>query len=158
MPRYRKNISENRKAFHDFDILETVEAGIVLKGCEVKSVRLGRVNLRDSFARPEKGEIWLYGMHISPYSFAGADKVNPLRTRKLLLGRSEIRKLAGRACEKGLALVPLKIYFSGNYAKVELGVGKGKRLYSKKEKIKEKDLDREMGRELVGRNRQRAGK
>lgn len=153
MPRYRKNIAENRKAFFDFNIQETIEAGIVLKGSEVKSVRMGRVNLKDSFARPEKGEIWLYGMHISPYGFAGAERTDPLRRRKLLLNKSEVKKLAGRYSEKSLALIPLKIYFSGDYAKVEIGVGKGKRLFDKKEKIKKRDLDRDMGRELVDRSK-----
>jgi len=157
MPRYRKIIAENRKAFFDFDIRETVEAGIVLRGGEVKSVRSGRVNLRDSFARPEKGELWLFGLHISPYKFSGSEKQDPLRARKLLLKKQEIKKLSGKAGEKGLSLIPLKIFFSGNYAKVEIGVAKGKRLFDKKEKIKKRDLDREMGRELVGRDRPGAG-
>ncbi|MCX5749597.1 MAG: SsrA-binding protein SmpB [Candidatus Saganbacteria bacterium] len=152
MPRYKKIIAENRKAFFDFDISETVEAGIVLRGSEVKSIRRGSINLKDSFARPEKGEMMLYGMHVSPYKFAGKDDMNPLRTRKLLLKRTEIKKLAGRATEKGLSIIPLKIYFLGNYAKIELGIAKGKRLYDKKEKIKRRDLDRDMGRELVDRN------
>lgn len=157
MPRFKKIIAENRKAFFDFDIQETVEAGLVLRGSEVKSVRSGRVNLRDSFARPDKGELWIHGMHISPYKFAGSEVPNPLRTRKLLLSKQQIRKLTGRASEKGLSLIPLKIYFLGNYAKVEIGVAKGKRLFDKKEKIKKRDLDREMGRELVGRDQSRTG-
>lgn len=148
---YKKIISENRKAFFDYHILETYEAGIVLKGNEVKSLRIGAVNLRDSFARGEKGEIWLYGMHISPYKFSRREEVDPLRKRKLLLKKSEIKKLIGRTSEKGLALIPTKLYFFKNYAKIEIGVAKGKKQYDKRETIKKKDLDRDMQRELTAR-------
>ena len=151
--RYKKTVAENRKARFDYHILETYEAGISLKGNEVKSLRIGRVNLRDSFARIENGQAFLYGMHISPCDFARKEGIDPLRVRKLLLNKSEIRKLAGKISQKGFVLVPLKVYFFGNYAKVELGVGKGKKLYDKKESIKKKDSDRDMERELVDRQR-----
>ena len=150
---YKKTVSENRKAFFDYTVLETYEAGMVLKGNEVKSLRIGAVNLRDSFARPEKGEIWLYGMHVSPYKFSRSEGVDPLRKRKLLLSKSEIRKLTGRISEKGLALVPLKLFFLGNYAKLELAVAKGKKTYDKRETIKQKDLSRDMNRELRERQK-----
>jgi len=151
MPKYHKTVAENRKAYYDLHSLEKYEAGIVLKGGEVKSVRAGRVSLKESFVRPEKEELWVFGMHITPYKFSGAYEMDPLRQRKLLLSKPEIKKLSARYFEKRLAIVPLKIYFSGNFAKVELGVGKGKKLFDKKEVIRKKDLDREMGRELVDR-------
>ena len=153
MPRYYKVAAENRKAYFDFHILEKFEAGIVLKGSEVKSVRDGKVNLKESFVRPENEELWLFGMHITPYKFAGAEGQDPLRQRKLLLSKPEIKRISAKYFEKRLAIVPLKIYFSGNYAKVELGIGKGKKLFDKKDSIKKKDLDREMGRELIDRNK-----
>jgi SsrA-binding protein len=155
MPRYRKTVAENRKAFFEYHILETYEAGLVLNGSEVKSVRLGRVNLRDSFVRADRGELWVSGMHISPYNFARTDGENPLRQRKLLLNKQEVKKLIGKSSEKGLAIIPLKVYFLGNYAKVEIGLGKGKKLFDKKEVIRKKDLDRDMGRELMDRGRRR---
>lgn len=156
MPRYRKVVSENRKAFFDHHILETVEAGIVLKGSEVKSVRKGSVNLKDSFARADKGEIWVHGMHISPYERAGAfSRTDPVRQRKLLLSKSQIKSLAGKVSQKGFSLIPLKMYFSGNYAKVEIGVAKGKKLFDKRDSIKKKDLDRDMERELSLRDKER---
>lgn len=154
MPQYKKNIAENRKARFDYSISETFEAGIVLKGNEVKSVRIGRANLRDSFARIEKGGVYLYGMHISPYKFARTEEINPLRTRKLLMKRSQINSLSGKILQKGFSLIPLKIYFAGNYAKVELGLAKGKREFDKKEKIKKRDIDREVSRELAGRDKE----
>ncbi len=151
--RYKKIVAENRKARFDYHILETCEAGLSLKGNEVKSLRVGRVNLRDGFARIENGQALLYGVHISPYEFSRKEGIDPLRTRKLLLKRSEIRKLSGKVSQKGFVLVPLKIYFSGNYAKVEIAVAKGKKLFDKKETIKKKDSDRDMERELVDRQR-----
>ena len=152
MPRYFKVAAENRKAYFDFHILEKFEAGIVLKGGEVKSIRGGKVNLKESFVRPENGELWLFGMHITPYKFGGGEGQDPLRQRKLLLSKPEIKRISAKYFEKRLAIVPLKIYFSGNYAKVELGIGKGKKLFDKKDSIKKKDLDREMGRDLVDRS------
>lgn len=151
--RYKKIVAENRKARFDYHIFEYVEAGIELKGNEVKSLRMGRVNLRDSFARIEGGQAVLYGMHITPYKFARREEVNPLRTRRLLLNRAEIRRLAGKVMQKGFVLVPLKVYFLGNYAKIEIGVAKGKKLFDKKEVIKRKDSDRDMKRELVDRQK-----
>ncbi|MEK7377058.1 MAG: SsrA-binding protein SmpB [Candidatus Margulisiibacteriota bacterium] len=152
MPRYYKVVAENRKAYFDFHILEKFEAGIVLRGSEVKSIRDGKANLKESFVRPENGELWLFGAHITPYKFAGSEAQDPLRQRKLLLSKPEIKRISAKYFEKRLAIVPLKIYFSGNYAKVELGIGKGKKLFDKKDSIKKKDLDREMGRDLVDRN------
>ncbi len=151
--RYKKTVAENRKARFDYHIFESVEAGIELKGNEVKSLRMGRVNLRDSFARVEGGQAVLYGMHITPYEFARREEVNPLRTRRLLLNRAEIRRLAGKVMQKGFVLVPLRVYFLGNYAKIEIGVAKGKKLFDKKEVIKKKDSDRDMERELVDRQK-----
>ncbi len=148
MVKYSKTVTENRKARFDYHILETYEAGIALRGNEVKSLRIGRANLRDSYARPDKGELWLYGMHISPYGYERLETVNATRPRKLLLKKGEIKKLIGRCSERGLSLIPLKVYFKGNYAKVEIAAAKGKKAFSKKESIKEKDLDRDMEREL----------
>jgi SsrA-binding protein len=137
------NIAENRKAFHDFHILENWEAGIALLGTEVKSIREGRVNLRDSFARVEKGEIWLYNVNISAYSHRGYADHEPLRQRKLLMHRDQIRKLIGRTVEKGMTLVPLRLYFKNGRVKVEIGLAKGKKDYDKRETIKRREVERE---------------
>jgi SsrA-binding protein len=137
------NIAENRKALHDYHILETYEAGIVLLGTEVKSIREGRVNLRDSFARVEKGEVWLYNVNISSYSHRGYADHEPLRQRKLLMHRDEIRKLIGRTVEKGMTLVPLRLYFKSGRVKVSIGLAKGKKDYDKRETIKRREADRE---------------
>ena len=137
------SIAENRKAFHDFHILETFEAGIVLLGTEVKSIREGRVNLRDSFARVEDGEVFLYNVHISPYSHRGYADHEPLRRRKLLLHRSEIRKLIGKTVEKGMTLVPTRLYFKDGRVKVAVSIAKGKKDYDKRETIKRREADRE---------------
>lgn len=144
-------IAENRKAYHDFHIIEKFEAGIVLVGCEVKSIRERKVNLRDSFARIEKGEIWLYGVHISPYMQGSYNNVNPVRTRKLLLKKSEIKKLTGKVQEKGQTLIPLSFYFKKNKVKVEIGLAKAKKTYDKREDLKKKEQDREMKRAMFGR-------
>jgi len=146
MPRYKKVLSENRKAFFDYTILETFQAGISLKGTEVKSIRLGRVNLKDSFARVAKGEIWLHNMHVSPYEQGGRYNLNPIRERKLLLNKNELKKLIGRVQEKGLTLVPLKLYLMDNWVKVDLALAKSKKEYEKREKIKKKEVAREMER------------
>ncbi len=151
--RYKKIVAENRKARFDHHIFESYEAGIVLRGNEVKSLRIGRVNLRDSFVRIENGQAVLFGMHISPYDFARKEGAEPLRNRKLLLSRSEIRKLAGKVSQKGFVLIPLRVYFSGNFAKIEIALAKGKKQYDKKETIKKKDSERDMERELVDRQR-----
>lgn len=137
------NIAENRKAFHDYHILDTWEAGMALLGTEVKSIREGRVNLRDSFARIEKGEVWLYNVNISSYSHRGYADHEPLRQRKLLMHREEIRKLIGKTTEKGMTLVPLRLYFRKGRVKVEVGLAKGKKDYDKRETIKRREVERE---------------
>jgi len=125
-------IANNRRARHDYHIEETMEAGIVLQGTEVKSLRLGRVNLRDSFARVEKGEVFLYDMHISPYEQGNRFNHDPLRVRKLLLHKREIKRLIGKTREEGYTLIPTRLYFSRGKAKVELALAKGKKLYDKR--------------------------
>ena len=137
------NIAENRKAFHDYHILDTYEAGVVLLGTEVKSIREGRVNLRDSFARVEQGEVYLYNVNISPYSHRGYADHEPLRQRKLLLRRDEIRKLIGRTVERGMTLVPVRMYFKNGRVKVAISLAKGKKEYDKRETIKKREVDRE---------------
>ena len=139
----QKYIAENRKAFHDYHIIETFEAGIVLVGTEVKSIREGSANLRDSFARLEGGEVWLYNVHINPYSHRGYTDHEPTRKRKLLLHRQEIRKLIGKTVEKGMALVPTRLYFKDGHVKVSLALAKGKQAHDKRETIKRRDIDRE---------------
>jgi SsrA-binding protein len=137
------SIAENRKAFHDFHLLETFEAGIVLLGTEVKAIREGRVNLRDSFARLEGGELFLYNVNISPYSHRGYADHEPLRRRKLLLHRDEIRKLLGKTVEKGMTLVPVRLYYKNGRVKVAVSLAKGKKDYDKRETIKRREADRE---------------
>ncbi len=146
-------VTLNRKARHDYEVLETYEAGLVLTGTEVKSLRAGRANLKDSFARIEKGEAWLYNMHISPYSHGNIYNHDPTRPRKLLLHKSEIRRLTGKVEERGLTLVPLKIYFKDGYAKVELALARGKRLYDKRRDIAKRDAERELRRVLRRKSR-----
>ncbi|NLY39419.1 MAG: SsrA-binding protein SmpB [Firmicutes bacterium] len=141
-----KIISTNRKARHDYHIEETYEAGIVLTGTEVKSVRAARVNLKDSYALVENGELLLYNMHISPYEQGNRFNHDPLRTRKLLMHRVEIRRLAGKVKEKGYALIPLKIYLKRGLVKVELALARGKKLYDKRQAIAERDSRREIER------------
>ncbi|MEW5783505.1 MAG: SsrA-binding protein SmpB [Bacillota bacterium] len=141
-----KLISSNRKARHDYHIDETFEAGIVLTGTEVKSVRAAKVNLKDSYARVEGGELFLYNMHISPYEQGNRFNHEPLRTRKLLMHRIEIGRLAGKVKEKGYALIPTKLYLKRGLVKVELALGRGKKLYDKRQDIAERDSRREMER------------
>jgi SsrA-binding protein len=136
-------IADNRKAHFDFHVLDTFEAGIVLLGTEVKGIREGRANLRDSFARVEQGEIWLYNVHINPYSHRGYVDHDPKRRRKLLLHREEIRKLIGKTVEKGLTLVPLRLYFKRGKVKVTLALAKGKQVRDKRETIRRREIDRE---------------
>jgi len=136
----------NRKARHDYFILETLEAGIVLTGTEVKSLRQGNANLQDSFAVIRRGEVWLEGMHISPYEHGSISNHDPRRTRKLLLQKKQIRKLLSKATEKGSTLVPLSVYFKGPYAKVELAIARGKKSYDKREAIAKRDADRQLAR------------
>jgi SsrA-binding protein len=137
------NIAENRKASHDFHLLETFEAGIVLLGTEVKSIREGRVNLRDSFARVEDGEVFLYNVNISPYSHRGYVDHEPMRRRKLLLNRDEIRKLVGKTVERGMTLVPTRMYFKNGRVKVAVSLAKGKKDYDKRETLRRREADRE---------------
>src|SRR5213592_3885418 len=137
------NIAENRKAFHDFHLLETFEAGVVLLGTEVKAIREGRVNLRDSYARVEDGEVFLYNVTISPYSHRGYADHEPLRRRKLLLHRDEIRKLIGKTVEKGMTLVPVRLYFKNGRVKLAVSLAKGKKDYDKRETIRRREVDRE---------------
>ncbi|WP_028580428.1 SsrA-binding protein SmpB [Desulfogranum japonicum] len=145
----QKIVAKNKKAFHDYHIDQTFEAGMVLNGPEVKSLRAGKVNLRDGYAQVKDGEVFLYNVHISPYSFATHVSPDPLRVRKLLLNRQEIRKLIGKLHEKGIALIPLKIYFIENgKAKVELGLARGKKLYDKRAALKEKQTNREIERDM----------
>jgi SsrA-binding protein len=139
----KQPIAENRKAFHDYHVLDTFEAGIALLGTEVKAIREGRVNLRDSFARVEDGEVFLYNVNISPYSHRGYADHEPLRRRKLLLHREEIRKLIGKTVEKGMTLVPLRLYFKNGRVKVAVSLAKGKKEYDKRETIKRREADRE---------------
>ena len=139
----QSSIAENRKAFHDYHFLETFEAGLVLLGTEVKAIREGRVNLRDSFARVEEGEVFLYNVHISPYSHRGYADHEPLRKRKLLLHRDEIRKLIGKTVEKGMTLVPVRLYFKNGRVKVAVSLAKGKKDYDKRETIKRRETERE---------------
>jgi SsrA-binding protein len=139
----KANIAENRKAYHDFHLLETFEAGVALLGTEVKAIREGRVNLRDSFARVDGGEVFLYNVHISPYSHRGYADHEPLRKRKLLLHKDEIRKLIGKTVEKGMTLIPVRMYFKKGRVKVAVSLAKGKKEYDKRETIKKRETDRE---------------
>jgi SsrA-binding protein len=139
----QSNIAENRKAFHDYHLLETFEAGIALLGTEVKAIREGRVNLRDSYARLENGEVFLFNVNISPYSHRGYAEHEPLRRRKLLLHRHEIRKLIGKTVERGMTLVPTRLYFKNGRVKVAISLAKGKKEYDKRETVKRREADRE---------------
>ena len=139
----QKSIAENRKAFHDYHILETFEAGVALLGTEVKAIREGNVNLRDSYASVEDGEVWILNVHINPYSHRGYADHEPTRRRKLLLRRQEIRKLIGRTVEKGMTLVPTRMYFKNGHVKVAIGLAKGKQAHDKRETVKKRDAERE---------------
>jgi SsrA-binding protein len=136
-------IADNRKAFHDYHILETFEAGIALLGTEVKGIREGQANLRDSFARVEAGEVWLYNVHINPYSHRGYVDHDPKRKRRLLLHKYEIRKLIGKTVEKGLTLIPTKMYFKNGKIKVQIALGRGKQDHDKRETLRRREVDRE---------------
>jgi SsrA-binding protein len=146
-----KIICQNRKARHDYHINETYEAGLVLQGSEVKSCRLGRANLKDSYARIKDGEIYLVNTHISPYTYAHQFNHEPLRERKLLFHKREIKKLYGKMRERGLTLVPLKMYFKHGKVKIEMAVAKGKKTHDKREAIKRKDLAREVEKDFRGK-------
>ena len=147
-----KLIANNKKAYHDYFILDTYEAGIALAGTEVKSLRMGKCSIKEAFIRIENGEMFIYGMHISPYEKGNIFNKDPLRIRKLLLHKSEINTLLGKIKEKGMAIVPLRVYFSGSLVKVEIGLAKGKKLYDKRDDIAKKDQKREAEREFKVRN------
>ena len=137
-------IAQNRKAFHDYHIVETIEAGIVLTGSEIKSIREGKVNLRDSYARPSDGELWLIGAHIARYDAASYQNHDPHRDRKLLLHHDQIEELTSKARVKGFSIVPLKLYFKRGRAKLEIGLGRGKKQYDKRQAIAKRESDREI--------------
>ncbi len=146
-----KLIANNKKVYHDYFIEESYEAGIVLHGTEVKSLRMGKCSIKEAFLRIEDGEMFIYGMHISPYEKGNIFNKDPLRTRKLLLHKSEIMKLVGKVKERGYTLVPIEVYFSKGRAKMKIGLAKGKKLYDKREDIAKKDMKREAEREFKAR-------
>ncbi|HEX8995171.1 MAG TPA: SsrA-binding protein SmpB [Ktedonobacterales bacterium] len=146
-----QTISVNRQAYHDYFVDETIEAGLALTGTEVKSIRAGHVNLRGAYARVKNGEVWIEGMHIAPYEQGTYMNHDPMRPRKLLLHRRQIERLVVKTQAKGLTLIPLRLYFSHNRAKIELGLARGKKLYDKRESIRERDVNREVARALKQR-------
>lgn len=141
-----RTFARNKKALHDYHVIDSWETGVVLMGPEVKSIRAGKASLQDAFARIHNGEVWLYGMHVSPYDPASRWNVDPVRTRKLLLSKDQIRDLTARVFEKGLTLVPLDLHFRNGYAKVTIAVARGRRKYDKREAIKRREMDREADR------------
>ncbi len=141
-----KIVTKNRKAWHDYTIVDEIEAGMVLLGTEVKSLRLGQANLKDAYGRIDNGELFIHQMHINPYPFAYYDNHDPLRPRKLLLHQAELKRLDAKIREKGISIIPLKIYFKNGKAKVTIGLARGKRLYDKRESIKSREMNREMDR------------
>jgi SsrA-binding protein len=141
-----KVVATNRKARHEYAILDSIEAGLVLTGTEVKSLRQGNANIAEAFARITRGEVWLEGMHISPYAQGSYANVDPLRVRKLLFHKKEIRRLVARSQEPGVTLIPLRVYFSKSHAKVQLGVCKGKRAYDRREDIARREIERDLKR------------
>lgn len=143
-----KLIANNKKAYHDYFIEETYEAGLALHGTEVKSLRMGKCSIKESYVRIENGEVFIYGMHISPYEKGNIFNKDPLRVKKLLLHRQEIGRMAGKVAEKGYTLVPLRVYFKGSLVKVEIGLAKGKKLYDKRQDIARKDQRREAEKEF----------
>ena len=150
----RKIVAKNPNDRHNYTIEDKYEAGIVLTGTEIKSIRKGKVNLKDSYANIKNGEVFIYGMHISPYEHGNIFNKDPLRTRKLLLNRREINKLIGLIQQKGFSLVPISLYFNGNFLKIELGVGKGKKLYDKRQDIAKKDAEMRMRKALRASEKQ----
>ena len=147
-----KLIANNKKAYHDYFILDTYEAGIALHGTEVKSLRMGKCSIKESFIRIENGEVFVYGMHISPYEKGNIFNKDPLRVKKLLLHKAEINKMLGKVKEKGISVVPLKVYLKGSLVKMEIGLAKGKKLYDKRDDIAKKDQRREAERDFKVRN------
>lgn len=148
----QKLIANNKKAYHEYFIEETFEAGVSLHGTEVKSMRMGKCSIKESFIRIEDGEIFVYGMHVSPYEKGNIFNKDPLRVKKLLMHKYEINKLAGKVAEKGYTLVPLQVYFKNGRVKTQIGLARGKKLYDKRESIAKKDQRREMEREFKARN------
>ena len=146
-----KLIAKNPTAYHNYNIEDKIEAGIVLSGTEIKSIRTGKVNLKDSYVNIKNGEVFAYGIHISPYEFGNRYNLDPTRTRKLLLNRREIDKLYGKIKQQGISLVPISMYFSGNKVKIELGIGKGKKLYDKRQDMAKKDAEIKINRTLKNR-------
>ena len=146
-------IAKNPVARHNYDIIDTLEAGIVLTGTEIKSIRNGKVNLKDSYVNIKDGEAYVYGMHISPYEHGNIFNTDPLRNRKLLLNKRELNRLYGQIKQKGYSLIPISLYFKKNYVKVELGIGKGKNLYDKRQEIAKKDAQMKIRRELRESNK-----
>ena len=146
-------VTQNRRAFHDYDILETVEAGLALTGTEIKSVRSGKMNIQHAFAKAEDGEVWLVNSHIAPYEQGNIHNHEPTRPRKLLLHAKEIGHLAGVTSQKGLTLVPLRVYIKGHYAKVQVGLARGRRLHDKRRAILDRDQEREAGRAMRAASR-----
>jgi SsrA-binding protein len=142
------DIAKNKKAYHDYEIIDKLEAGVELKGTEIKSIREHKVNLKDSFARVIDGQVWVHNLHISPYDFGNIFNHDPTRPRRLLLRKKQITNLAGVLSQKGYTLAPLRIYIKGKYAKIELGVVKGKKLHDKRDAIRERDVRRDMDREI----------
>ena len=147
-----KMVANNKKAYHDYFILDKIETGIALHGTEVKSLRMGKCSIKESFIRIENGEVFIYGMHISPYEKGNIFNKDPLRVRKLLLHKKEILKISGKMKEQGITVVPLQVYFSGSLVKMEIGLAKGKKLYDKRDDIAKKDQKREAQREFKVRN------
>lgn len=147
-----KLVANNKKAYHDYFVDEKYEAGLVLHGTEVKSLRLGQCSIKESFVRIENGEVWVYGMHISPYEHGNIFNRDPMRPKKLLMHKSEINKLLGKIKEKGFTLVPLQVYFKDGKAKLEIGLCRGKKSYDKRESIAKKDMKREAERDFKVRN------
>ena len=147
-----KLVANNKKAYHDYFIEEKYEAGVALHGTEVKSLRLGKCSIKEAFIRIERGEVFVYGMHVSPYEKGNIFNKDPLRVKKLLLHRQEINKMAGKIAEKGYTLVPLQVYFKDGLAKVEIGLAKGKKLYDKRQDAANKDARRQIDRAMKERN------
>ena len=144
-----KLIAKNPTARHNYDIIDTLETGIVLSGTEIKSIRNGKVNLKDCYAGIKNGELFIYNLHISPYEFGNIYNKDPLRNRKLLVNKNELNKLVGQIQQKGYSLIPISLYFKGNYVKVELGIGKGKKLYDKRQDIAKRDAEIRMRKQMA---------
>ena len=147
----KKLIAKNPTAYHNYSIEDKLEAGIVLSGTEIKSIRTGKVNLKDSYANIKNGEVYIYGMHISPYEHGNIFNKDPMRDRKLLLNKREIHKLIGSIKQKGYSLIPISIYFKGSFVKVELGIGKGKKLYDKRQDLAKKDAQKQIAINMKNR-------